>query len=485
METGVVAAVQPRWRRYGQESEMRAEMTRFLRLARDKGADVAVFPELTGLMLSGPLAREMKGTLQRKAGFLERLLSSFGGAPELAGVLPMLITEHAEELTGRYIHFWCELAREYRMVIVAGTLLAETEEGVIQHRAGVFDKDGGLLGWQPKLHLTAEESAVASVGDTLTPFDTAFGRLGVLVGNDILFPELARALAYRGCIGILHPTLARDDDAWRRHQMVAKARAQENQLFIAQSFLIGTDDIFVGPSKEVAGRSSVLAPIELSIRGDGVMGMIGAEKVEGVVTGEWNTASLRNLWEHSDVPVRALARSDLFYELLAFDYQSGATIAERTADIEEITEVHKPALTPPPEPADEVEVRPVPEAPTVAEPEAYEEEYTDLEELEEAEAGLEDIEEEDVAREDTEEEDVTLETREDEDIEPKSTPIVEVQIPVEESIEEHNAPTRVIDLETDYYLEEQPEAEQEPVERGAESGEREAESSEVEDQNPV
>ncbi len=347
-----VAAVQMRWKRYPDEQSLRKELVRFMRLARDKGAHLALFPELTGLMLAAPLAGELHDSLQRRGGLLGRLLA---GTPDLAEVLPTLITRHGQILVDRYIALFGGLAREFGMMVVAGSLLAETDEGVC-YRTGVFDAHGSLLGWQAKLHLTAHEGAMASAGSDLTVFDTEWGRLGVLIGHDLLFPELGRALAYRGCVGILNPTLARSRHAWQQQKILASARAQENQLFVAQSFLVGEDDIFVGERPRLEGRSSVLAPVALSPRGDGVLAEVGAEKVEGVVSGRWDIVALHDLWEDAEVRVRTLARGELFHDLLAFDYGSGATIAERTTDVEEaalLAAPRRPAALPVPPPLPE------------------------------------------------------------------------------------------------------------------------------------
>ncbi|MBA3532674.1 MAG: hypothetical protein H0T73_12185 [Ardenticatenales bacterium] len=378
-KSAIVAVIQLQWKRQQNESTLREELQRFLRLAQNKHADVVLFPEMTGLLLAGPLAQEKKEALKKKGGFLDRLFG--GGTPELSDVIPTLIAEHSEALTEQYKRLFGDLAREFRMLIVAGTLLARSEEGVIQHRAGVFDADGSFLGWQSKLHLTAAEKATAQEGDALNTFEGSFGRFGVLVGNDLLFPELARALAYRGCVGILCPTLAQSRSGWQRQRLVAAARAQENQLFLGQSFLVGESDLFPDNRDPLVGRSAVLVPVELSPRADGLMSEVGAEKVEGVITGEWNTAALHNLWHTSEVCVRDMGRGLLFHELLAFDYQSGATIAERTSDVEEVAEIKVDieAVLPPealalPVPTVEVPVAPALPQPTpeVATPPAQE-----------------------------------------------------------------------------------------------------------------
>jgi predicted amidohydrolase len=176
-ESTVVAAIQPRWKRYASEIALYDDLSRFLRLASEKGATLALFPELTGLMVAGPLAKARGGSLNRSGGILSRIFSSIGGGPELADTLPTLISDHAAELTSLYITLFGGLAQEFRMVIVGGTLFAATGEGAIRHRAGVFDRDGSLLGWQSKIHLTEEERVTADGGDELATFDTRLGRL--------------------------------------------------------------------------------------------------------------------------------------------------------------------------------------------------------------------------------------------------------------------------------------------------------------------
>ncbi len=362
-EFSFVAVMQPQWKRYQSDSALRDDLARFLRVARNKGANVALFPEYTGLTVTGPLAIEKQHTLKKQGGLLSRLLNSLGGPPELADTLPSLIADHSAAITERYTLLFGDLAREFRMTIVAGTMLARVADGVSQYRAGIFDAEGNLMGWQSKLHLGADEASIAEPGDTLQTFDAPFGRFGVLVGHDILFPELARALAFRGCIGILNPTMACGGDDWRRQRLIASARAQENQIFIAQSFFVGTNDIFVGDSGTLVGKSAIIAPVELSPRGDALLAEMGAERAEGVVVAEWNTDALSNLWQSTDTPVRSMMRSSLFYDLLASEYQSGATLSERVDERRQTARLPEPAPEPhqepealPPLPAEEPQV---------------------------------------------------------------------------------------------------------------------------------
>lgn len=353
--SGTVAGIQLQWQSNPSEAALRETLQRFLRLAREKGAQIVVFPELTGLMLAAPLAQELGVSGERKGGILGRF---FGSGTTLDDLLPTLIADHSSILIERYQALFGGLAREHRMMVVGGTILAKEGAGAATFRAGIFDEYGSLMGWQHKLHLTEAEAEVAAPGDSLETFEAALGRVGVLLGHDLLFPELARALAYRGCVGILHPTLARSAPAWQRQRLVAEARAQEDQLFLVQSFLVGQCDLFTDFPGPLVGRSGVLAPLELSPRGTALVSEVGAEGVEGVVTGTCDIAALHRLWEDAELPLRAMSRGLLYHDLLAFDYQSGATIAERTSLVESVaalpeiaTPQEPPALPPPAESA--------------------------------------------------------------------------------------------------------------------------------------
>lgn len=75
----------------------------------------------------------------------------------------------------------------------------------------VADADGKIVGRYRKSHIPDgpgyEEKYYFAPGDTgFTPFDTAFGRLGIAVCWDQWFPEAARILALRGAEFICYPT---------------------------------------------------------------------------------------------------------------------------------------------------------------------------------------------------------------------------------------------------------------------------------------
>jgi predicted amidohydrolase len=85
---------------------------------------------------------------------------------------------------------------------------------------------------------------------------TVLGNIGMIPCGEIMFPEAARALMFRGAEVLLHPTSdfgAADNSSW---QSAKKVRASENMMFLISSNTGG----FRGgsnPEAECAGRSRI------------------------------------------------------------------------------------------------------------------------------------------------------------------------------------------------------------------------------------
>ncbi|WP_336739888.1 nitrilase-related carbon-nitrogen hydrolase [Aureimonas altamirensis] len=68
----------------------------------------------------------------------------------------------------------------------------------------------GIVGTYRKIHLTEAERGWARAGDSWAVFDLPFGRLGLLIGHDMSFPEAGRILALKGCDIIACPAAVRE-----------------------------------------------------------------------------------------------------------------------------------------------------------------------------------------------------------------------------------------------------------------------------------
>ncbi len=178
-------------------------------------------------------------------------------------------------------------------------------DGVIRNLAGVFGPGGELLGTQAKIMLHDEDKDLAQPGLTWDVIPTEVGNIGLMLGNDMLYPEVGRLLAYQGAEMLIGQAASADVALYNKLRAAMLARMQDNQLFSAISFLVGHNDLGRARREAFVGKSAILAPQDLTPRFSGVLVEMGNQRSEGVLTAEWDFVALRSLWETSDTPVRS------------------------------------------------------------------------------------------------------------------------------------------------------------------------------------
>jgi len=164
---------------------------------------------------------------------------------------------------GGFAHM-AALAREFGLY-VAGSLLERHADGV-SNTAVLYAPDGALLGSYRKIHLfrLMQEHRYLSPGDRATLCPTPWGPVGLGICYDLRFPELFRAMALAGAVLFLVPAQwpVRRVEAWL---LLARARAVENELFVAACNRVGDDGEVTFP-----GRSRIVDPWgHVLVEGDG------------------------------------------------------------------------------------------------------------------------------------------------------------------------------------------------------------------------
>lgn len=158
----------------------RAKAARLVREAAAKGAEIVCLPEL----FTGPY---------------------FCAAENDPGAL-----EYLEPIPGPTSAFLSELAASAKVILVGGSYY-ERADGKRFNTAVVFDAEGRSLGSYRKTHIPHDECFFEKnyfdPGDTgFKVFDTAKGKVGVLICYDQWFPEAARAMALLGADIVFYPT---------------------------------------------------------------------------------------------------------------------------------------------------------------------------------------------------------------------------------------------------------------------------------------
>ncbi len=340
MDRVVVACVQQQMRVYESQEDYRAEIRRFMHVAASKGARLVVFPELAGVMVAPPLISGLKLGLLRAADPTRRLsvlsrmvgrvadsaASALGG---FGGALLELLTRHNDDLKNAYFDIFGRAAREFDIYVVGGSLYLFNERGdAIRNVSYVFGPYGQVIGRQEKINLYVEDEHLSTPGESFQIFTTDFGRFGILIGTEALYPESARVLTFQGAEMLLNIAACPGPSLFHKVRAAIQARVQENQVFGLQSCLIGKNSLAQTFKDEYMGRSSLLAPVELTPRHSGVLAEVGATNTEGIVVTTWDFALLRELWEASDIRPRRDMNVRVYRRHLPGLYALGRTIDE-------------------------------------------------------------------------------------------------------------------------------------------------------------
>lgn len=319
MDRFVVASVQQRLRLPRTLDELRELQRRFLRAAQAKNARLVIFPELAGLMVAPPMLADVRSRLLKHADGGRRVRAStwqrFSG--RLAGsaasllkasfenALAGLLDVDAARLWQAYCDLYSSLAREFGVTIVAPSLYApDPIDNAIRNMAAVFGPDGSLLGTQAKGMPSRLDERFCRPGAGWTPIRSEVGALGLMLGSDVLYPEVGRALAFQGAEVLIAQGASLSPSLYNKLRAGALARMQDNQLFAASSYLVGMNLLATQHDSAFIGRSAIFAPQELTPRFNGVLVEMGNQGSEGVITAEWDFPALKQLWETSETPLR-------------------------------------------------------------------------------------------------------------------------------------------------------------------------------------
>ncbi|GAB5543861.1 MAG: carbon-nitrogen hydrolase family protein [Sandaracinaceae bacterium] len=186
----------------------------------------------------------------------------------------------------RFIETMGGLAKEHGIYIVAGTtpVLAADDETLTNE--SFFFSPSGEHAVQGKMHMTRWETEEWGVTphDSLKVFDTAFGKVAVLICYDVEFPELAREAARRGAYIIVAPSCTDDRNGFLRVRYCAHARCVENQLYVIHTGTVGSLPQIPAISLNY-GQAGILTPCDYPFARDGILSE-GVANQESMVIGD-------------------------------------------------------------------------------------------------------------------------------------------------------------------------------------------------------
>lgn len=122
----------------------------------------------------------------------------------IGSVEPEHMKQYAEDLEGETITQLSRLAKQYHCYI--GFSLPQSKEGKYYATAVLLDDEGNIVGLYHKTHLNEVEKKWATAGNVLPVFTTKIGRIGFMIGDEVLIPDIAHVLAMQRADIILIPT---------------------------------------------------------------------------------------------------------------------------------------------------------------------------------------------------------------------------------------------------------------------------------------
>ncbi|RKP09238.1 omega-amidase NIT2 [Thamnocephalis sphaerospora] len=144
-------------------------------------------------------------------------------------------SEYAESVPGATTQALSDMAKEANVYLVGGSIPERDATGklfntcaqlAVHRKIHLFDIDiPGKIRFQ--------ESEVLSPGNSLTHFDTMYGRIGLGICYDIRFPELAMIAARKGCVAMIYPGAFNMATGPLHWELLQRARAVDNQIYVA------------------------------------------------------------------------------------------------------------------------------------------------------------------------------------------------------------------------------------------------------------
>ena len=160
-----------------------------------------------------------------------------------------------------------EIAQQYDVYLIAGSIPAKADNGRAYSRCYFFDNSGQVLGQYDKIHLfdvevadgtkRYRESDTFCHGKNLTVVATPFGKIGLAICYDLRFPELFQALRAQGADFIALPSAFTKVTGEAHWQILLQARAIETQCYILAAGQWGQH---ATSRRETWGQSMIVSP---------------------------------------------------------------------------------------------------------------------------------------------------------------------------------------------------------------------------------
>jgi len=243
-----------------------AKVTRWVAEAAENDADLLVFPEYGAMELASLAGSNVAGDVEQSMRAVDALLPKTNA-------------------------LYAQLSATYNVHILGASAPCYDGNTRPSNRA-VFFAPNGTQAYQDKQIMTMFERDPMDVNPNgpLTVFDTALGRIGVIICYDSEFPALSRALVEAGAEILLAPSCTSSLAGYWRVRIGSMARALESQCVVVHSPTTG--DAAWNPTADVnIGAAAIYGPPDMGFPDTGVL-------AEGVLN--------EPAWVYADVSLDAI-----------------------------------------------------------------------------------------------------------------------------------------------------------------------------------
>lgn len=216
------------------------------------------------------------------------------------------LARHTEEIVNRFSEF----SISYNINIITGSM--PEIKGDRLYNVGYLCRRDGTVERYEKLHVTPDEAKIWGMqgGTELKVFDTDCGKIGVLICYDSEFPELSRLLAEEGMDILFVPFLTDTQNGYSRVRNCARARAIENECYVAIAGSVGNLPNVHNMDIQFA-QSMVFTPCDFAFPSNGIKAE-ATPNTEMILIADVDIDLLRELNEFGSVKNLKDRRTDLF-----------------------------------------------------------------------------------------------------------------------------------------------------------------------------
>ncbi len=173
-----------------------------------------------------------------------------------------------QEKNNELVNLLGETAKKHKIYLLAGSIheLVDNLEKTY-NTSFLFSPDGQILKKYRKIHLfdallnssakyKESDSYIAGDASQLPVIETEYGKFGMTICYDLRFPELFRKISVDGAQIIFVPSAFSSTTGREHWEVLLRARAIENQVYIVASDQFGFHDTH----KESFGNSMIIDP---------------------------------------------------------------------------------------------------------------------------------------------------------------------------------------------------------------------------------